>query len=77
MSEDITSKAAADKAMKNRCDRCKQMEEFLADSVYFNDGDSTVENLLAFRKSGFMGQEGKECACYTMRNKRKRSTSNE
>ena len=63
----LTSKAAAEKAMKKRCDQCKQMEEYMADSIYFGDGESTVEDLIEFRKYGFMSdQDGKKCACATM-----------
>ena len=75
--EDITSPGAAEKAMENRCKECKQMDAFIADSVYFNDGDHTVFDLLEFRKHGFVDQDGKKCACYNRQNKRKRSTSNE
>ena len=67
MEENITSEAAAEKAMKNRCDDCKQVEAFINDSVHFNDGDHNVEDLLEFRKYGFMSdKDGKKCACATM-----------
>ena len=64
MEENITSKAAAEKAMKNRCEDCKQVEAFINDSVHFNDGDHTVEDLIEFRESGFMEQNGEKCPCY-------------
>ena len=67
MSEEITSTEAGEKAMKGRCDDCKQMEGFMSDSVHFNDGVHTVEDLLEFRKYGFMSdQDGKKCACAAM-----------
>lgn len=77
MTEDITSTEAAEKAMENRCQECKQMDAFIADSVYFNDGDHTVFDLLEFRKHGFVDRDGKKCACYNRQNKRKRDASNE
>ena len=64
MEENITSEAAAEKAMKNRCDDCKQVEAFINDSVHFNDGDHNVEDLIDFRKSGFVEQNGEKCSCY-------------
>jgi len=67
MSEEITSTEAGEKAMKGRCNDCKQLEGFISDSVHFNDGDHNVEDLLEFRKYGFMSdKDGKKCACATM-----------
>ena len=66
MSEDITSAEAAEKAMKTRCEDCKQVEAFINDSVHFNDGDHNVKDLIDFRKSGFVEQNGEKCSCYKM-----------
>ena len=60
----ITAKSESLKAMKNRCIHCKQTEGFMCDSVHFNDGDHTVEELLEFRKSGFSIINDKKCQCF-------------
>ena len=74
MPEDITSTEAGEKAMKDRCGDCKQLEGFISDSVYFNDGDHTIEDLLEFRKSGFMSDKnGEKCPCYKLNETNKKS----
>ena len=60
----ITEKSESRKAMKNRCSHCKQTEGFICDSVHFNDGDHTVEELLEFRKMGFSIINEKKCQCF-------------
>jgi len=60
----LTSKPVSQECMKNRCVHCQQTEYYISDSVYFNDGDCTIEDLIEFRKHGFLIIDKIHCPCY-------------
>lgn len=62
--KDLTSKQVSEKAMKTRCLDCQQTESYLSDSVYYGDGDCSVEDLIEFRKHGFMKIGNIKCPCF-------------
>jgi len=62
--KDLTSKQVSEKAMKTRCLDCQQTESYLSDSVYYGDGDCSVEELIEFRKQGFITVGNVKCPCF-------------
>ena len=62
--KNITLKSVSEKCMKHRCPHCQQTEYYLSDSVLFNDGDCTIDELLEFRKHGFLIIDKIHCSCY-------------
>jgi hypothetical protein len=66
--KNITSKSVSEECMKHRCTHCQQAEYYLSDSVFFNDGNYTIDELIEFRKNGFLIINKIHCGCYKTHN---------